>query len=102
MVHQARKSTKSIRSTNAPSARWKTYMDSLNMQTGHHVVAEVKVTRVYHNNAEFGLFALLAKAAFRHSLQTWTSDVFKQRSPALQEALNAQYTYPLIVRSKLM
>ncbi|KAF1789879.1 hypothetical protein GQ600_16224 [Phytophthora cactorum] len=59
------------------------------MQTGHHVVAEVKVTRVYHNNAEFGLFALLAKAAFRHSLQTWTSDVFKQRSPALREALNA-------------
>ncbi|KAG3243630.1 hypothetical protein PI124_g11556 [Phytophthora idaei] len=73
----------SIRCINAPSALGKTYMDSLNMQSGLHVVANVKVARAYQDNAEFGLFALFVTAAFRHSLQTWTSDFFKQPMHAL-------------------
>ncbi|KAF1785100.1 hypothetical protein JG687_00005019 [Phytophthora cactorum] len=92
----------SIRCINAPSAFGKTYMDSLNMQSGLHVVAKVKVARAYQDNAEFGLFALFVTAAFRHSLQTWTSDFFKQRPSELREVLDAQYTYPLTVRPKLM
>lgn len=69
-------------SGDAPTSRAKAYMESLNMQSGLHVVAEAKVAKAYQDNAEYGLFALFFTATFRRSLQTWTSDVLAARGKA--------------------
>ncbi|POM66676.1 Dihydroxy-acid dehydratase [Phytophthora palmivora] len=41
-----------------PSPEGKSHMESLNMQSGLHVVAEAKITKAYHDNAELGLLSL--------------------------------------------
>ncbi|KAG1703915.1 hypothetical protein DVH05_006922 [Phytophthora capsici] len=77
----------SVPSINEPSAFDRAYMDSLDMQSGLHIVADAKVAKAYRENAEYGLFALFLTATFRHSLLTWTSDVLAARGqPKLTES----------------
>lgn len=62
-------------------------MESLNVQSGLHVVTEAKVTKAYRDNAEYGLFGLFVTTAFRRSLLTWTSDALIARGqPKLTES----------------
>ncbi|KAG6951679.1 hypothetical protein JG687_00013463 [Phytophthora cactorum] len=51
----------------------KAYLESLNMQSGLHVVAEQQVAKTYHENGEYGLFSLFLTAAIRRNLLSWTS-----------------------------
>ncbi|KAF4133903.1 hypothetical protein GN958_ATG17240 [Phytophthora infestans] len=44
--------------SNTPRAIGATYMESLNMQSGLHVVVEAKVAKAYRDNGEYGFFSL--------------------------------------------
>ncbi|OWZ19106.1 hypothetical protein PHMEG_0006690 [Phytophthora megakarya] len=75
-------------------------MDSLNMQSGLHIVAPVKLRKSYRDNAEYGRFSLFVTTAFRRSLFTWTSDALTAREQ--QNLTRSEFNTYVLVRKLIL